>query len=106
MNRKETEQGKVVRETIRYFIIQYLKEHGYPPTFREIGEGTGLSSSSSVYGHMKKLKEEGAVDYMDGAPRTITVPGYGFRKLQQGGGYGGRDSCGGTAGNRKKEGMV
>lgn len=81
MNEQSMNQGSLMRESIRYFIIQYAKDHGYPPSFREIGEGVDLCSSSSVYAHMKRMREEGMIDYIDGAPRTITVPGYGFRKL-------------------------
>ena len=37
-------------------IQQCLKEHGFPPSFREIGEAVGLRSPSSVninYEHSK-----------------------------------------------------
>lgn len=75
--------GAVMRETILYFIIRYAKEHGYPPTVREIGEGVGLRSSASVHRHMKRMKEGGMIGYIDGEPRTITVQGYGFGRLTQ-----------------------
>ena len=36
-------------------IEQYHKAHGYMPSYREICELSGISSSSSVQGHMTKL---------------------------------------------------
>ena len=36
-------------------IEQYHKEHGYMPSYREISVLSGMSSSSSVQGHMAKL---------------------------------------------------
>lgn len=81
VNEPSVKQGDLVRESIRYFIVQYMKTHGYPPSFREIGEGVDLCSSSSVHTHLKRMRDDGVINYIDGAPRTITVPGYGYRKL-------------------------
>ena len=33
---------------IRDYIVQYTISHGWPPSVREIGEGVGLESTSSV----------------------------------------------------------
>lgn len=88
MSEQSLKQGDMMRESIRYFIIQYTKVHGYSPSFREIGDGVELSSSSSVCAHMKRMRDEGMIDYIDGVPRTITVPGYGFRKLLEGESHG------------------
>ena len=40
------------------FIIDYIQQHGYAPTIREIGAGVGLKSTSSVMPHMIKLFAE------------------------------------------------
>lgn len=82
--KNKTKIGDTMRETIRYFIIRYSMEHGYPPTTREIGDGVGLQSTSSVNGYLKKMKQDGMIAFIDGAPRTITVPGYGYRKIGEG----------------------
>jgi len=74
-------------------ILQFIKDEirtkGYPPSVREIGEAIGLSSSSTVHGHMAKLEEKGyirrdptkprAIEVLDGSgpssmQRTISVP--------------------------------
>ena len=76
------EHGKKVREDILNAIINYIKEHGYPPTHREIGAMVGLRSTSTVYTHLLKMKDEGMIETDDTfcAPRAIRVPGYRFVK--------------------------
>lgn len=59
---------------IYQFILQYTKEHGYPPSVREIGEAVGLSSPSTVHFHMKKLEAAGYILKADGKTRAITLP--------------------------------
>lgn len=69
-----------MKEAILIFIKNYIKEHGYPPTVREIGAGVGLKSTSSVQGHLKKMLELGMIetDVGIGYPRAIRVPGMKF----------------------------
>ena len=38
MNKRNDEAGKKIREKILQVIIEYIEQHGYPPTTREIGE--------------------------------------------------------------------
>lgn len=85
MNRDMTErQGKATRERILRFIIDYIQQHGYAPTIREIGAGVGLKSTSSVMTHLMKLFAEGKLetDAPEGSPRAIRVPGYRFDKAE------------------------
>lgn len=84
MNHKSKERGEKVREDILQAIIGYIEEHGYPPTFREIGEMTGLKSTSSVQHHMEILLEEGKIETDAGfnTPRAIRIPGYKFVKVE------------------------
>ncbi len=41
------------------FIVQFLNEKGYPPSFREIASGLDLASPSTVHVHIQALKERG-----------------------------------------------
>ena len=76
------ERGNATREAILKAIVEYIEEHGYPPTNREIGNMVGLKSTSSVYSHLLKMKDLGMIETDDtfGAPRAIRVPGYKFMK--------------------------
>lgn len=78
------EHGEKVRQQILEYIISYISEHGYPPTVREIGEGVGLKSTSSVRSHLLRMLNEGILetDADPGTPRAIRVPGYEFQKIR------------------------
>jgi repressor LexA len=60
-------------------VLQFIKEEigrkGYPPSVREIGEAIGLSSSSTVHGHMARLEEKGFIRRDPTKPRAIEVLG-------------------------------
>lgn len=51
LNRRENE--------ILDFIRKFIQEVGYPPTVRDICNGTGIPSTSSVHTHLKTLEEKG-----------------------------------------------
>ena len=60
---------------IRDYIVQYTVAHGWPSSVREIGEGVGLESTSSVQKHLKQMADDGIIKMVPGQPRCITVPG-------------------------------
>ncbi|MGE5672784.1 MAG: transcriptional repressor LexA [Mycobacterium leprae] len=64
-----TERQRQVLE----FIKQEIRLKGYPPSVREIGEAIGLSSSSTVHGHMARLEEKGFIRRDPTKPRAIEV---------------------------------
>lgn len=66
-------QGKQTRKKIYDFIVSYIKENEYPPTVREIGDGTGISSTSTVHTQLTKLQDMGVISTKENAPRTIRV---------------------------------
>lgn len=63
-------------------IVEYIKQHQYPPTVREIGEIAGLKSACSVQVYIERLFNKGLLetDVEAGAARAIRVPGYKFVK--------------------------
>ena len=56
------------------FILQYSREHGYPPSVREISTAVHLKSPSTAHFHLKKLEAEGYIQKADGKTRAITLP--------------------------------
>ena len=59
-------------------ILDFLKEQvhlkGYPPSVREICEAVGLSSPSTVHGHLSRLEEKGYIRRGGGAKsRAIEI---------------------------------
>jgi len=55
------------------FIDSEVRERGYPPSVREIGEAVGLSSSSTVHAHLAALQEKGFLKRDPTKPRAIEV---------------------------------
>ena len=47
------------QRNILAFIKKFSQERGYPPTIRQIGEATGISSTSVVNYNLNKLEKEG-----------------------------------------------
>lgn len=61
------------QQEILEFIRKVVRERGYPPSVREIGEAIGLSSSSTVHGHLDRLEEKGLIRRDPTKPRAIEV---------------------------------
>lgn len=55
------------------FIKSYINEKGYPPSVREICAAVGLSSTSTVHGHLERLEKKGLIKRDPSKPRTIEI---------------------------------
>ena len=61
------------RREILEVIEASLRDRGYPPSVREIGEAVGLTSSSSVHAHLNTLQKQGYLRRDPTKPRAIEV---------------------------------
>ena len=61
-------------------IKQYIEEHRYPPTLREIGNRVGLSSTSNVRYHIDELEKLGMLKREKGVARGIVICEEGSRE--------------------------
>ena len=55
------------------YVKTYAREHGYPPTVRDIGKAIGLTSSSTVHAHLANLEKLGVLKRDPTKPRAIEV---------------------------------
>lgn len=55
------------------YIHKQVTEHGYPPTVREICSAVGLSSTSTVHGHITRLIEKGFLRKDSAKPRALEI---------------------------------
>lgn len=69
----KTRDGIQRRLDIYYFLQSYIEKHGYPPTYREIADGVGISSTNTVHTHIHKLIEMGVISMVDNHPRTLKL---------------------------------
>jgi repressor LexA len=55
------------------FLQRFIEEHGYSPSFEEIGAGLGLSSPATVHKHLNNLQEKGLLKRDYNRSRSIDV---------------------------------
>jgi repressor LexA len=70
------EGGPMVTErqrAILEFLREFVDEHGYPPTVREIGEAVGLRSPSTVHAHLAQLERAGLLRRDPTKPRALEL---------------------------------
>lgn len=72
----------VRNEDILNIIVDFIRDHGYPPTVEEIGNMVGLKSKNSTWNHLKQMFSTGMLETdHPGCARAIRVPGYIFVKV-------------------------
>src|SRR3954466_11461595 len=57
------------------FLVDYVDQHGYPPTVREIGEAVGLASPSTAHAHLATLERAGLWRRDPTKPRALELVG-------------------------------
>ena len=60
------------RELLRA-IEKYVKEHGYPPSHRELADTLGMRSTSSVAMRLDALERRGLIKRDHGVMRSLRV---------------------------------
>lgn len=69
MSKKKEERKTMVYE----FVRRKIQEDGYPPSIREIGAHTGISSTSVVYSILMSLAEDGLITFEKNKKRAISI---------------------------------
>lgn len=72
-SRAEDQPLTARQQRILDFIGTTVRERGYPPTVREIGEAVGLTSSSSVHAQLANLERRGLLHKDPTKPRAMTL---------------------------------
>ena len=62
-----------MQQRVYDYIAACIRDQGYPPSVREIGEAVGLKSPSTVHFHLKHLEEAGMIEKGAGKGRAITL---------------------------------
>jgi repressor LexA len=61
------------QQSVLNCIQRYVRERGFPPSIREIGEAVGLSSPSSVAHQLKVLQRKGYLHRDQNRPRAVEL---------------------------------
>lgn len=62
-----------MQQKIYAYIADCIRQQGYPPSVREIGEAVGLKSPSTVHFHLKHLEKAGVIEKGAGKGRAISL---------------------------------
>lgn len=69
------DKGNANIRAIYNFIEAYVGEHHISPTFKEIGAGVGLKSTSSIAYYLREMQRRGLVEYGESCSRTLRIIG-------------------------------
>lgn len=61
------------QEEILTYIKEYIVNHGYPPTVREICKAVGVSSPATVHAHLNNLEKKGFIKKENTKNRAIEL---------------------------------
>ena len=81
MENKFQNEGIETRRKIYDFLVKFITENGYSPSIREICEGTGLHSTSTIYKQLMTLEMMGKIHTKERKSRTISLVGYQYKKV-------------------------
>ena len=57
-----TRHDALRKKRIVEYIAATVRQHGYPPSVREIAAAVGLASTSAVHHHLSALEREGVLE--------------------------------------------
>ena len=63
------------QQEILDYIKQYIKEHHYPPSIRDIAAFFSLASAGGVHKHLNNLKKKGIITFENNISRSIHILG-------------------------------
>ncbi len=87
-----TERSTKKQKELLAFVDAFIKEHGYGPSYREVMNGMGYKSVSTVAVHIDGLIAKGYVRKRDNSARSLEVVSSEYKP-----GSGPTTSAGGTA---------
>lgn len=68
-----TERSTKKQKELLQFVDAFIKEHGYGPSYREVMNGLGYKSVSTVAVHIDGLIEKGYLRKRDNSARSLEV---------------------------------
>lgn len=61
------------QSNILEYLSNFVDDHGYPPTVREVGSFFGIKSTNGVSDHLRALERKGYISRSDGQSRGLTI---------------------------------
>ena len=79
MRRKKEKRGLIVKNPtkrqleILRFLRDYIKEHEFPPTYKEVQDHFKFASKQAVSRHFENMTKKGLIFRIVGSPRAIRI---------------------------------
>lgn len=70
---KKKSKPTVKQEELYFIIKDFIDEHGFSPTVRQLCKLTGNKSTDTVAQKLYKLKDKGYIDFEPNKSRTIRI---------------------------------
>lgn len=83
MRKKDPNELNKREKAILKYIEKQVKENGYPPSVREIGQGVGLSSTATVHSYITGLEKKGYIKKENQKGRTLKLLKGGAEKQEK-----------------------
>ena len=61
------------QERVYLSIKKYIKDNKISPTVRELCAINGVSSTETIYDHLRKLRRKGYITFREKTPRSIVI---------------------------------
>lgn len=58
---------------VKAFMQEYISRNGFAPTFREMGKGVGVKSTSTIHHLINNMLDDGVVTMVRGKSRTLRL---------------------------------
>ena len=55
------------------FVVSYIDDHGYSPSFREIADGIGVNSTRTVSRYLAQLRDQDLIEWTPHIARSLRV---------------------------------
>ena len=68
MKKSELKQMEILE-----YLNEYIKDYGYPPSYREISAKVGLKSTNSIKRYLDVLENNGLITRLSAKSRTIDI---------------------------------
>ena len=63
----------VIQTNVYDQLCEFIEKEGYVPSYRQLMKKLGLSSTSTIKGHLDRLKDKGYITWEPGQPRTLKI---------------------------------
>ncbi len=70
------------RQQLLSYIQEFHNQEGYAPTVRELAAWMGSASPGTIHAHLAILRQQKAVDWVDGQARTLHLTPSGHAALR------------------------